>query len=257
MHTKGNTMDIGACTDKGRLRENNEDSYFAEKDGCVFVVADGVGGQNAGEVASGIAAGEIAGYVKENLKSLKQGSRHVFDCMTRGILLANEKILEKSAEDEEMSHMATTAVTAVIRGHIAYISNVGDSRAYLAREGQLIKLTEDHTMANQLIREGRLTEEEIQFMAQKQIALNMFSTITKALGDKETVEPDHFFVDLEEEDILMLCTDGLYNEVSEEEILETLWKEKDMDAACRALVDKANAAGGRDNITVITIRIGE
>ena len=250
-------MDIGAWTDKGQIRENNEDSFFAEKDGCVFVVADGVGGQNAGEVASGIAAGEIGRYVKENLESLKPGSRQVFESIDRGIFLANEKIMEKSAENEKMTRMATTAVIAVIRSRTAFISNVGDSRAYLAREGQLIKLTEDHTMANQLIREGRLTEEEVQFMAQKQIALNMFSTITKALGDKDTVEPDHFFVDLEEDDILILCTDGLYNEVSDEDILETLQRSKDMDAACRTLTDKANAAGGRDNITVITIRIGE
>ena len=250
-------MDIGACTDKGRTRENNEDSFFAEENGCIFIVADGVGGQNAGEVASGIAVREISGYVKENLEDSRQGGRHVFECVTRGIDLANEMILERSEEQEELTNMATTAVIAVIRGSIAYISNVGDSRAYLAREGQLIKLTEDHTMANQLIREGRLTEEEVQFMAQKQIALNMFSTITKALGDKDRVEPDHFLVDLEEEDILVLCTDGLYNEVSEESILETLSEEKTMDAACRALVDKANEAGGRDNITVITIRIGE
>lgn len=250
-------MEIGAWSDKGRIRENNEDSFFAEKDGSIFIVADGVGGQNAGEVASGIAVSEISGYFNQNRDMLKKGSRYVFECVEKGMLLANEKILERSEEKEEFSKMATTAVIVVIRGSCAYISNVGDSRAYLAREGQLIKLTEDHTMANQLIREGRLTEEEVQFMAQKQIALNMFSTITKALGDNEKVEPDHFLVELEEDDILLLCTDGLYNEVSGEEILEILQKEKDMGSACKVLVDKANEAGGRDNITVITIRIGE
>ena len=130
MHTKGKTMEIGAWSDKGRIRENNEDSFFAEKDRSIFIVADGVGGQNAGEVASGIAVSEISGYFNQNRDMLKKGSRYVFECVEKGMLLANEKILERSEEKEEFSKMATTAVIVVIRGSCAYISNVGDSRAY-------------------------------------------------------------------------------------------------------------------------------
>ncbi|MBE6020493.1 MAG: Stp1/IreP family PP2C-type Ser/Thr phosphatase [Firmicutes bacterium] len=250
-------MDIGFITDTGRRRDNNEDCFFTDKDNKIFIVADGVGGQNAGEIASSIAVKEISDYLKSNLDNTKTGGKYIFGCISEGINTANEKILEESFEKESFSKMATTAVVLMIRNDIAYIANVGDSRAYLLRDGKLIRLTEDHTMANQLIREGKLTEEEVEFLAQKQLALNMFSTITRALGDKNGVESDNFFVDIEEDDVFLLCTDGLYGEVTDEKMSDIIVNEPDAQKACEKLVEEANENGGRDNITAIIIKIGD
>lgn len=249
-------MNIGYITDVGRLRENNEDSLFVDDGQRIFIVADGVGGQNAGEIASSMAVKEISRYLKENFDDSKTGGKYIFRCIAEGIDRANERILEESSEEAAFSKMATTTVVLLIRNNTGYISNIGDSRAYLLRNGKLIRLTEDHTLANQLIRDGKLTEEEVEFLAQKQLALNMFSTITRALGDKKNVEADNFFVDIENDDIFLLCTDGLYGEVSDERIAEIVGREENMQSACEKLAEAANENGGRDNITAILIKIG-
>lgn len=250
-------MDIGYITDKGMLRDNNEDSFFLDEEKKLFIVADGVGGQNAGEIASSLAVKEISGYIKENFDRTRTGGKYIFECISEGINRANGKILEESSGKAAFAKMATTTVVMMIVNNTAYIANIGDSRAYLLRDGVMIKLTEDHTMANQLIREGKLTEEEVEFLAQKQLALNMFSTITRALGDKEGVEADEFFVDIEENDIFLLCTDGLYGEVPDGIMSEIILGEDNPQNACDELVREANRSGGRDNITAIIIKIGE
>lgn len=249
-------MDIGYITDKGKIRENNEDSCLADESLRVFIVADGVGGQNAGEIASGIAIEEISGYLKENFNEKRSSGRYIFRCINEGMKRANEKIISKSLEDESFSKMATTAVVLMIRKGVAYISNIGDSRAYLLRDGRLKKLTEDHTMANKLVREGKLTEEEVEFLAQKQLVLNMFSTITRALGDVSGVEADNFTIKIEADDQFILCTDGLYGEVEDEKIAEIVLDADTAQDACGRLAEAANANGGRDNITAIIIKIG-
>lgn len=250
-------MDIGYITDKGKLRDNNEDCFFSDENRRLFIVADGVGGQNAGEIASNLAVKEISGYLRENFDDTRTGGKYIFECITEGINRANRRILEESSEKASFAKMATTAVVMMIINDIAYIANIGDSRAYLLRDGTLIRLTEDHTMANQLIREGKLTEEEVEFLAQKQLALNMFSTITRALGDKDGVESDNFFVDIEENDIFLMCTDGLYGEVPDSRMAEIILEEDSAQKACEELVREANSSGGRDNITAIIIKIGE
>ncbi|MDO4482435.1 MAG: Stp1/IreP family PP2C-type Ser/Thr phosphatase [Bacillota bacterium] len=250
-------MEIGYITDKGMLRDNNEDSFFVDSERRLFIVADGVGGQNAGEIASSLAVKEISGYIGENFDRAGTGGKYIFECISGGIKRANDKILEESSGKASFAKMATTAVVMMMVNDTSYIANIGDSRAYLLRDGIMIKLTEDHTMANQLIREGKLTEEEVEFLAQKQLALNMFSTITRALGDKDGVEADEFFIDMEENDIFLMCTDGLYGEVPDDRMAEIILGEVSPQNACEELVREANRSGGRDNITAIIIKIGE
>jgi len=151
-------------------------------------------------------------------------------------------------EDESNKGMATTLVMAYINGFEGYISNVGDSRAYLLRDGDLRQLTVDHTYVNELISKGLITEEEAETHKQRNV-------ITKALGAEKFVGPDFYRISLCKDDILMLCTDGLYGELKDEQITEILQSGINMNDACAKLVDEANKAGGRDNITVVCIKL--
>ncbi len=250
-------MNIGYITDKGKSRDNNEDSYYVNEDFGLFIAADGVGGQNAGEIASRLAVETISSFLIEKCESGNLSGNYIFKCINSAVNEANARILEKSMEKPEYFKMATTAVIVMLRGEKAYIGNIGDSRAYLIRNGRIIRITEDHTMANQLIREGRLTEEEVEFLAQKQLALNMFCTITRALGDENGAEADNFFIEIQKNDIFLLCSDGLYGEVSDDDIADTIINAESIQRACEQLAEKANENGGRDNITAIIIEIGE
>lgn len=146
--------------------------------------------------------------------------------------------------------MATTAVIVYAIDNKAYITNVGDSRAYLFRHGMLVQLTEDHTYVNTLVKAGILSKEQAELDERK----NM---ITKALGAEQTVEPDFFQVEIMKDDIFLICTDGLYDEVEHEEMIEILGGNRSMSDICAELINRANINGGRDNITVICLRVTE
>lgn len=248
-------MDIGYITDKGIKRENNEDAFFADNGKLVFIVADGVGGHNAGEVASSIAVTEISSYIMSKEKALKKKKTDIFSIIAEGLSRANLKIIKEASENESCSDMATTAVVAVIPDDVAYISNVGDSRAYLMRDGEIIRLTEDHTVANRLMREADMTEEQIEEFGNN-ANINPFSTITRALGSKENAEADNYSIMMKENDMFLLCSDGLYEEVTEEKMLEISEGSSNAQAACEKLAEEANRNGGHDNITAILIKIG-
>jgi len=250
-------METGYKTDTGLVRDNNEDSWFADPDTGLFIVADGVGGQSAGEVASGIAVSEISGYVSANLGKTEYDRDVVFKVVTDAITRANSEICEAASKDSAKSNMATTAVILKIAGSTACIVNVGDSRAYLMRDGQLSQITRDHTLANQLVDDGKLSIAEVKMLSKQGSTLNLFSTITRALGDREGAVPDCFDIQLQVGDILLLCSDGLYDEVSDYEIEDILNLSKEMQDTCEDLVNKALSHGGRDNVTVITVKIGE
>lgn len=238
-------MDIGFSTDRGRLRTNNEDAFYILKPQGVFIVADGVGGNNSGEIASRTGVNEVARFVEENpLPDGEDAARAFFrEAMER----ANFRIYDMSERYPEDHGMATTMVIAYIRGDDLFISNVGDSRAYLwTPEGGLNQLTEDHTYVNVLIHAGVLSKEEARSHQDK----NM---ITKALGAEETVEPDFFHTTLGRKDRLLLCTDGLYGEMEEEQIAHILSADEPMPDICARLIEAANAEGGTDNITAICI----
>lgn len=241
-------VQIGFKCNKGLVRENNEDSCFVIPSHDVYIVADGVGGNNSGEVASQTAVTEIAELVNKYSPNNCNSTEEIFEFFYEALERANDSIYRIGMESADNRGMATTAVIAYVRDLCAYISNIGDSRAYLLRNGTLNRITNDHTYVNELISKGLITEEEAENHSQKNV-------ITKALGTEILAEPDFYKVSMAKGDILMLCTDGLYGEVSHEVMESILNRDVSMNDTCTLLVDEAIKNGGRDNITVICLRI--
>ncbi len=238
----------GWQTDRGRVREINEDACLTLAEHNIYIVADGVGGHNAGEFASHGAVNLVAAYVKEHPLN-QSGDRewlkdYFLDCLRQ----VNQAILELAAKSSKVAGMATTMVLLYLADGNAYVVNIGDSRAYLLRDGVLRQLTEDHTYVNQLVREGTLTPSEAAVHPNR----NM---ITRALGGEAEIAPDFFQFQVYEGDKLLLCTDGLYNEIPEVELCRRITDCKDMQVLADSLVDAANENGGKDNITVICIQV--
>ena len=239
---------VGFKTDKGKKRDRNEDSLFVMPQEEIYIVADGVGGQNSGELASSMAVKSIAEYIKamrlhgiEDEETLKN---YFLDCMKT----ANQTILQMAQHSEENTGMATTVVLLHLTKRHAYIVNVGDSRAYICRDGQISQITEDHTYVNELLKGGSITKEQAEIHPQK----NM---ITRALGGEQKVLPDFYRLETMKNDIIILCTDGLYGELSKEEICDIAAASDSMSALSKTLVQQANRHGGNDNITVICLKI--
>lgn len=239
---------IGFKSNTGVIRDNNEDACFVIPSYDVYVVADGVGGNNAGEIASRTAVRGIAEYVAADPIEDCPDNQRVYEYFSRCLDLVNDEIYQLGIKHRENKGMATTVVIACIRMDTAYVVNVGDSRAYLFRDGTLSQITEDHTYVNELLRNGVITTEEAENHSQKNV-------ITRALGAEPAVHADFFQTELEENDILMLCSDGLYGEVDEQKLIEILDGEGTMSSTCSRLVDEAIRCGGRDNITVICLKV--
>ena len=226
-------------TDPGRRRRRNEDAYVAVPP--LFAIADGMGGAQAGEVASGLAAA-----VLEEATGDDRGEERVAALIQE----ANRRVFQRSNEDAATSGMGTTMTVALVDnagGTIAF-GHVGDSRAYRVRGGELEQLTDDHSLVGELVRSGRLSPEEAETHPQR-------SVITRALGTEPDVDVDTFTVEAEQDDIYLLCSDGLTDMVSQRDILAAVAASADLDDAARALVGAANAGGGEDNITVVLFEI--
>ena len=243
-------MEVGFKTDKGMKRQNNEDACFVMLPEKVFLVADGVGGGNAGEIASRTAVSEIASYISNNPIKNATNKYAIVNYFQDAIEKANSKIYEMAVKYQENKGMATTLVAVYFNEGKAYIANVGDSRVYIFRDDEFLQLTEDHTYVNTLVKAGILTEAQAAVDSRKNI-------ITKALGADVTVEPDFFQVDVSCGDVLILCTDGLYDEVSEEELIGVIESDVSMSILCNQLIEIANTNGGHDNITLISLRVTE
>lgn len=241
-------VQIGFKCNRGIVRKNNEDACFVIPGHDVYIVADGVGGNNSGEVASRTAVSEIAEFINENDLSVCDDTEAIFESLSKAVSIANDKIYQMGMESAENRGMATTVVMVYIRGLDAYVANVGDSRAYLMRKGRLKQLTNDHTYVNELVRKGVITKDEAEHHKQKNV-------ITKALGAEYFVEPDFYKIGLNKNDIIMLCSDGLYGEVDDAQIIESMNNMDNMNDVCADLVEKAIRAGGRDNITVVCLKI--
>jgi PPM family protein phosphatase len=225
---------FGERTDVGRGRPENEDSHLADPEDGLYAVADGMGGHRAGEVASATAI--------DALKTAYLGGQRV----DRAIEAANTAVFAKAAEDAAFRGMGTTLTAIALHDSTAELGHVGDSRAYLMRDGSVTQVTEDHSLVEQLVREGRLTPEEAQSHPQRAI-------ITRALGIDAAVSVDTYRIDLKPGDRLMICSDGLTNMLSDDTIAQTLRRHADPQQAADTLVDMANQAGGDDNITVILL----
>jgi PPM family protein phosphatase len=258
------SMITAGLSDVGRRRKSNEDSFAISGDGTLLVVADGMGGHAAGEVASRLAVESIERHISGSDPRKEPtlpasfrspfGDEAVLPAPARRVLnairLANQEIVRSVRKDSSMRGMGTTVVIAHIQGSRAYIGSVGDSRAYLVHDGSLRQLTSDHTLVNEQVRAGALSTQE----ARRHPARNI---LTRAVGSQDEVEPDLIQEDLRPGDLLLLCSDGLTTMVEDGEILKTVLAHRDDPAAaCQALIDLANGHGGDDNVTVVVARTG-
>ena len=226
-------------TDTGRKRRHNEDSFVLSPP--VFAIADGMGGANAGEVASELAV--------EALREAPGGDGDGEGRVVSLIQEANRRVYERATEDAAASGMGTTMTVALLEDDAVRIGHVGDSRAYLIRDGELHQLTDDHSLVGELVRSGKLAPEDAESHPQR-------SVITRALGTDPDVDVDRVTVETRAGDLFLLCSDGLYSMVGNDKILELVERHRsDLDAAAKALVRAANRVGGDDNITVVAFEI--
>ena len=231
--------DAAGATDTGHKRRRNEDAYVLEPP--LFAVADGMGGHQAGEVASRLAATALRDDVEP------EGGEERVEALIRE---ANRRIWQHSTEDINASGMGTTVTVALVENDLIAVGHVGDSRAYRVRDGRIEQLTDDHSLAAELERSGKLSAEEARSHPQR-------SVITRALGTEPDVEIDTFTVAGKPGDVYLLCSDGLSSMVDDAGILAVLEaKRGDLEVAARELVKAANRSGGEDNITVVCFELG-
>ncbi|HBL81552.1 MULTISPECIES: Stp1/IreP family PP2C-type Ser/Thr phosphatase [Congzhengia] len=238
-------MEVSSATSVGRIRPLNEDSYFVsepDQSGTVLaIVADGMGGHNAGEVASGKAVGIVQKDV------LGKCGKNAKDVLVKAVNDANREIYEMSVNARNLSGMGTTMTACVAEEHNVTAVQVGDSRLYLIRGEKITQITKDHSLVEMLLENGKITKEEARRHPQKNI-------ITRAVGTDKTVEADIYEFRAEAGDVILLCSDGLVNMVEDEEILSVINLSETLNDAANKLVAEAETAGGTDNITVILIR---
>lgn len=258
-------MKIVSCgiTDIGRKRQRNEDSYLVNDKIGLYIVADGMGGHAGGEFASKIAVSTVEeiirgedrvksnvptqSYLDANEQSNVEGleQERLKDAINR----AGNMIVRRAFEDPELKGMGTTSTVMFISNERAYIAHVGDSRAYCVREGEIIQITEDHSLVHEQLKSGLITEEEAKTHQLKNI-------ITRSVGVQEEVEVDTVVWKIQVGDSYLLCSDGLSNMMQDEEMQELISK-NDVEQGARELVDLANQRGGEDNITLILLKVLE
>jgi PPM family protein phosphatase len=227
------------ATHTGRQRRANEDSMYARAP--LFAVADGMGGAQAGEIASKIAVETLGGGVRED-------GGPVEERLAELVHAANERIHELSVSDERRAGMGTTMTAALVGEDEVTLAHVGDSRAYLFRDRQLTRLTRDHSLVEELVQQGKLTPEEASTHPQR-------SVITRAVGPESRVQVDTQTASAREGDLFLICSDGLTTMIEEQHIAEILGAAPTLQDAGHQLIDAANEAGGRDNITVVLFRV--
>lgn len=240
-------MTIHGKTDIGTVRTTNQDTFaFGEPvgSGCFALVCDGMGGENGGNIASQLARDTLIGKITRNMRE-GMDANSVRNMMLTALSGANSVIFDKGQADPALNGMGTTVVLAVLLDSTLHLCHVGDSRAYLVRSGSLERLTRDHSVVQLLIEQGKITPEQAQMHPQK-------NQITRALGVESEVQVDYNEFDLQNGDKLLLCTDGLTNSCTEEQILK-LVNANSAKQACNKLVSQANKSGGHDNITAIVI----
>lgn len=239
-------MRVFAKTDKGKVRTVNQDSFAANilSDGSAFaIVCDGMGGANAGDIASKTTVEVVSQYVL-SAYTPNMTSDDIIKLLNNAIASANIDVFTLAQKDEKLKGMGTTVVVAIVRSTQAIICNIGDSRAYLVGE-EITQITRDHSVVQTLIESGKLSPEEALSHPEKNV-------ITRALGVEENVLTDSYCVDFNDTDKLLLCTDGLSNLVDAEHML-SVFKNNDLEKITGLLVDEANLCGGKDNITAAVI----
>jgi protein phosphatase len=230
---------VGAATDVGRVRERNEDGFLTLEP--LFAVADGMGGHRGGAVAS-----QVALEVLSQMKGDSMTGDGAADGLAEMLIQANEAVLERASGEPRLSGMGTTLTAAVVQPGRIHLAHVGDSRAYLLRDGTLRQLTEDHSLVQRMVNEGKLTPEEAEVHPHR-------SVLTRALGVEPGLQVDQQTIEVRPGDRILLCSDGLTTMVPEEEIKRIVEESDNPQRAAEALVASANSAGGLDNITAVLL----
>jgi len=240
-------MKVFAKSDVGKAREINEDYYFVSEptdEIKIFILADGMGGYNGGEIASKLATSSAKSYIVNNFNKIEHDRESILNLIKNAVEYANMVVYEKSKQDKELDGMGTTLDVCLIYNNKVYIGHVGDSRVYRLRKEFFRRLTTDHSYVQQLLKDGTITKEEAYNHPKK----NM---LTKALGCTPYVEPDVLVKGFLKGDILLMTSDGLTNMLKDEEIYNII--KNNPESAHEMLVSKANELGGYDNITVVII----
>ena len=242
----------------GKQRPENEDAFGSFVENRLFIVADGMGGHNAGEVAAAMSIDTVEGFFTSFHRDPRQVWPYGVDralslaanLLRVGIKVANDKIREAANADRSRARMGATIVAMAVGERQIAIAHAGDSRAYRLRDGEFKKLTRDHSIAEEM-RAARpeMTDEELAGFAHRNVVM-------RSLGSKDELEPDVYVNKVQSGDLYMLCTDGLWGSVRDAKMATILNSTTDIEAACQLLVDAANEAGGPDNITVLLVRLG-
>jgi PPM family protein phosphatase len=248
-------IDIGASTDVGRTRSRNEDCYCVLRELGLFVISDGIGGQANGEVASTMAVEAVVTHCQQatagptsplhSESHLSVRTRH----LANAVRWANRKIRTASAQNAAYSGMGATLVAAWLNGECLSLVSIGDSRAYIFRNGTLKQLTRDHSLAAERARRGLITKQEAS-------ACEVQNVLLQALGTSDKIDVEAEEVVLQHGDVVLLCTDGLTHMASDEQIASALVLCEDVQRVTDRLVEMASARGGKDNITVVVLRFG-
>lgn len=239
-------MKIQSFTDTGKVRDMNQDAYktgFFKDNGAWAVVCDGMGGVSGGQVASEICVNEVSSRIEKGYRK-GMSMKSVKNLLVSAITAANIKVYETAEEKTEYLGMGTTVVAVVILNGFAAVAHVGDSRAYFISD-DIKRITRDHSVVQFLIDTGRITPEQAKTHPDRNV-------ITRAVGVSSEVDVDVDIIPINQNEIVLICTDGLYEYVSDTEMFDVM-KNSDYDEPAKILLDMANDAGGKDNITVVTV----
>ena len=241
-------MKVLAKSDKGKIREQNEDYYYISDEGTspgIYMLADGMGGYEGGEIASRLAIDAATRYIGNHFNIINHTKEEIMKLVRDAMNYANEIVFDVAKNSEELQSMGTTLEICLIYNNRAYIGHIGDSRIYRIRDKFIRKLTTDHSYVEQLVKDGTITAEEARNHPKKNMLM-------KALGCSETLEPDVTVKNFQPGDIIVMTSDGLTNMVEDSKIYETI--KNNFDISDETLVNMANDAGGIDNITVVIIK---
>ena len=237
-----------AKSDVGKIREMNQDYYYISNsldEIQLYMLADGMGGYNGGEIASKLAIQSAKNYIENNFKTIEKDKDSIIQLLASSMEYANMVVYEKSKENKELEGMGTTLEIVLIYNNKAYIGHIGDSRIYRIRKSFIRKLTQDHSYVQKLVKDGQITQEQAEHHPKKNMLM-------KALGCNAFVEPDVMVKGFLKDDIIVMSSDGLTNLVNQEEIYSHA--KENIELATKELVDMANERGGYDNITLVIIK---
>ena len=240
-----------AKTDIGKAREMNQDFYYVseERNGMrLCILADGMGGYKGGEIASSLATASARHYIQEKFDEIELTTENIQNLIKEAMDYANKIVYKKSQENEELEQMGTTLEICIMYGNKVYMGHIGDSRIYRIRKNIIRRITTDHSYVETLVKDGTITREEAFYHPRKNMLM-------KALGCAGSIEPDITAKGFLPGDIILMCSDGLTNMIKEEEIYNII--NDNLENACNKLVEKANALGGYDNISIIIVKRDE